>query len=135
MEPPYRFQHIDIQPCWPASEELFHDCERKVTARGQVSLRDLAQYATRGNSTFLDWAYSFCSGIDTPLFAFAPLFGYRLPAVAGTILNPLGILQVCVLCTLPFQDCSDDQLRDLRDIAWPPESPPVYQCSDRPLLI
>lgn len=104
MEPLYRFQHIDIQNCWPKSEDLLHTYEQQVTPRGRVyvSLKDAMEYASGQK-----WLPTFPSPF---LQLVAPLYtGLRAwEWIAGTSLNTLGILQVCLLCTDPFTGCDED---------------------------
>ena len=135
MEPPYRFQYIHIERCWPDSETLLRDYTGKITARGRLSLADVARDGQRRNSPILDQIYA-RAGVDTPDFMLAaPLLGWSFAAVAGTGLNTLGLLQVALLCTSPFQRCADDQLYDPRDIEWTTGQSPVFPCPDRPFLL
>jgi hypothetical protein len=103
MEPPYSFAHINIRACWPASDRDYYRYLDQVTPKGYQCLSMKADHQ-----------------------------GYvRLGDFGRREITEQGVLQVCLLSMALFQDCAQDQLRDMRS----PSQPRALQCQNRPLLI
>jgi len=122
MEPPYQFQFLDIQQCWPASEQdLLRYVEKIRPSRAPTPIpapgRPLSYYAL------------------PTLLSYSEPASFNLGTTTQAELSPHSVLQVCLLTMTPFQGGTDNGLQDTRDITYSAQHSPIFRCANRPLLI